>query len=569
MDAQSTKLQRALLLRHFLDRLLDSELVSRQAEARVTLAQILAALTIPGFVISALLINKYASLAAESSSLAYLAALNDKCRFLYFSMVVMGFVTVVEWDALFPDRRDFLILSPLPVSSRTLFTAKVQSLLLFLLLFSAFVNLIPAILFPFIAAGGSIIFLFRFAFSHVMCVLAGNTFVFLSLIAIQGLLMNLFSPGAFRRISRLVQLLLLIFLLTVFFVMPGIAFTQLRQNPRALAVFPPAWFLGLYETLLRGRTVEFAGLTRQALEGLALAGFGFALTYLASYRRHLRRTLEGERIGAREKARWRESLGSLAQRIAFQNPGERAVFNFVRRTLFDSEKHRVCLGAYFGVGMAFVAMGVITVFARSGYGAVHELRGEFLSIPLVLGFFTLVGMRVVFAFPSQLGANWIFRLTEQKDKQPYLTGVHRAMVAFGVLPILATVAPFCIWAWGWRTACLHVSFVFVLMLLLMEVLLIRLDKIPFTCTYLPGKANLKLMFLPYIFAFTTYAYTMTSLELRLLRRPALMAGFIAAGSFLLAASVLRRRRKLRERSSFVYEMSPLPVAEPLSLSRWG
>ena len=567
MSTPSTKTQRALLLQHFLDRFFDSELVSRQSEARVTLAQILAALTIPGFVISALLITKYAAFAAESSLMAYLAALNDECRFLFFSMVVMGFVTVVEWDTLFPDRRDFLILSPLPLSSRTLFTAKVQSLFYFLLLFSAFVNLIPAILFPFIAGGGSIFFMFRFAFSHVTCVLAGNTFVFLSLIAIQGLLMNLFGPGAFRKISRLVQLLLLIFLLTVFFVIPGISFTYLRQNPRALAVFPPAWFLGMHETLLRGWMTEFAGLARRALAALAIAGFGFVLTYLVSYRRQLRRILEGERVGACQKPRWRESLGTLIQRVVFHSPGERAVFSFVRRTLFQSEKHRVCLGAYFGVGMAFVAMGVITVFARNGYGAVHELRGEFLSIPMVLGFFTLVGMRVVFAFPSQLGANWIFRITEQEEKQPYLTGVHKAMFVLGVLPILAIVGPFSFWAWGWRTAGLHVAFVLVMSLILIEILLYRLDKIPFTCTYLPGKANLKLMFLPYIFAFTTYSYTMTTLELRLLKRPALLVTFVVAALLVLAASVLRRHRKLKGGKSFVYDMSPLQVAEPLSLSR--
>ena len=30
-------------------------------------------------------------------------------------MAAMGFMTVLEWDALFPDRRDFTILIPLPI----------------------------------------------------------------------------------------------------------------------------------------------------------------------------------------------------------------------------------------------------------------------------------------------------------------------------------------------------------------------------------------------------------------------------------------------------------------------
>jgi hypothetical protein len=402
----------------------------------------------------------------------------------------------------------------------------------------------------------------------LVSVFAGNAFVFLSLITIQGMLMNLLRPGAFRKISRLVQLVILISLLTVFFVMPTASYGTLRQNPRVLAIFPPAWFLGLYETLLRGRTQEFARLTEQALGGLAFAGMGFMVTYLVSYKRQATRILEGERVGTHGRARWRECLGMRMQRIAFRSPGERAVFNFIRGTLFNSEKHRICLGAYFGVGMAFVAMGIITVFARHGFGAVHELRRELLSIPLVLTFFTLVGMRVVFAFPAQLAANWIFRLTEQNEKQPYLAGVHKAMLLLGVTPILMVTAPLSIWSWGWHRAGIHLIFDLLVSLLLMEVLLFRLDKIPFTCTYLPGRANLKVMLLPYVIAFTTYAYTMTSLELRLMRRPTLFVAFVIAAVLALVA-VSNRRHRLRRCRSFIYDVSPLKVAEPLTLSHWS
>ncbi len=570
MTSQTAGFQRALLVRHFLDRFFDSELVSRQAEARVTLAQVLAVLTVPGFVISALLINKYAELAVlagGSGSLAYLATLNDKCRFLFFAMVVMGFVAVVEWDTLFPDRADFLILSPLPVSSRTLFIAKVQSLFLFLLLFSAFVNLFPAMLFPLLVGRGSVLYLGRFIFSHVLSVFAASAFVFLSLIAVQGLLMNFLAPRAFRMLSRLVQLLVLIFLLTCFFTMPLVSFHLLQQNPLALRVFPPAWFLGLYETLLGGGTLECGWLARQALGGLSLAGLGFAATYWISYRKQVRTVLEAERTGARGRARWRELLGMQVQRLAFRSPEERAAFNFVRQTLLHSEKHRLCLGAWFGVGVAFVAMGLITVFARHGSQAIHELRTELLSIPLVLTFFTLVGMRVVFAFPAQLGSNWIFRLTEQQVKQPYLAGVRKAMIFLGVLPVLAAAGAFSTWAWGPRAACMHMFFVSIVSALLAEALLFRLDKIPFTCTYLPGKANLKLMLLPYIFAFTTYAYSLSTLERRLIPRPDLFVAFICALTLALAVLVSYRLRRLRGQRSFVYDMSPLPVAEPLRLSQ--
>jgi hypothetical protein len=211
-------------------------------------------------------------------------------------------------------------------------------------------------------------------------------------------------------------------------------------------------------------------------------------------------------------------------------------------------------------------MGIITVFSRHGYGTIHNLHVELLSIPLVLIFFALVGMRVVFALPASLAANWIFRLTETEDRGPCLAGVRKAMFLLGVLPVLAIVTPFCVRAWGWRTTGLHMVFVVILALLLMEVLTCRLNKIPFTCTYLPGKANLKLMFIPYSIAFTTYAYTMTGLERRLLQKPGQFATFVLMASLVLAALAAYRSRKLRRLGSFVYDVAPLQAAEPLNLS---
>src|SRR5437867_4368435 len=59
----------------------------------------------------------------------------DRYVFVCYSMVVMGFVMTFKWDSLFPDRRDYLILTPLPISLQEFFAAKVISLCGFLLLF--------------------------------------------------------------------------------------------------------------------------------------------------------------------------------------------------------------------------------------------------------------------------------------------------------------------------------------------------------------------------------------------------------------------------------------------------
>ena len=53
---------------------------------------------------------------------------SDRCLYLSFSMLVMGAVTVIEWDALFPDRWDYATRMPLPIHSRTIFLGKVGAL---------------------------------------------------------------------------------------------------------------------------------------------------------------------------------------------------------------------------------------------------------------------------------------------------------------------------------------------------------------------------------------------------------------------------------------------------------
>ena len=42
-------------------------------------------------------------------------------------MLVVGLFAVLSWDSTFPDRRDVLVLAPLPIRARTLFLAKVAA----------------------------------------------------------------------------------------------------------------------------------------------------------------------------------------------------------------------------------------------------------------------------------------------------------------------------------------------------------------------------------------------------------------------------------------------------------
>ncbi len=553
--------QRALLVGHFLRRFFVSEQGPRPIETQVTLIQVLGLVASPGIVIMYQLFKKYALMPPQSVSAAHLASLNERCLFLYFSMVVIGFVAVLEWNSMFPDRRDYLILGPMPIKEGTLFVAKAASLCILLLLFSVFANAVPAVLYPLFASSGSV----RFIISHSLSIFAANAFVFFACISVQGLLLNIFSRRLFESVSRLVQLILLISLLSVFFIMPTVSFNELRKNTHLLNAFAPAWFLGLYETLLVGSTPEFVPLARRALEALAVAGVGFSLSYVLAYKRQLRRTLEATPTTFLTKHP--NQLFGLFQTVFLKRSRERAIFLFVAKTLARSEMHRTYLGAYFGTGLAFVVMGVVSVLYRHGTAGFRVVSWELLSIPLVMSFFVLLGVRVVFSLPSSLPANWLFRLADGNSVSECLSGAWKAMLFLGTAPVLILLLPCYASWWGWRTALLHTSYCLVLAMLLMDILMIRLDKIPFTCANSPGKANLKVWWPAYLLGFSNYAYTMTALEQQLFRKPLMFIFFLAVAVVLLSLTAFYRHHRVAKLSGLRYEAEVPEFLVLLDLNR--
>ena len=89
---------------------------------------------------------------------------------------------------------------------------------------------------------------------------------------------------------------------------------------------------------------------------------------------------------------------------------------------------------------------------------------------------------------------------------------------------------------------MHALFCGLLVVLLAEILSLGLDKVPFTCTYMPGKGKIVKLWPLYLSIFSFYTGGMASLETQLFRR----GGFSKAiGIFLVLAAVasfFRRRR---------------------------
>ena len=175
-------------------------------------------------------------------------------------------------------------------------------------------------------------------------------------------------------------------------------------------------------------------------------GVAATLTYLAGAARVRRRELESPAAVMREPAALR-ALRWVTSHVMVPGPTETAVVAFVVNTIRRNQGFPLLLAVYVGIALTVVvaAIGFTRLGAGAGDGTVigpilrrrlftgkqrpglDVLSAALLSVPLVLSFFTLVGLRILFTIPSELPANWVFRMTEQKDTARYLRGVRHVM----------------------------------------------------------------------------------------------------------------------------------------------
>ena len=167
----------------------------------------------------------------------------------------------------------------------------------------------------------------------------------------------------------------------------------------------------------------------------------------------------------------------------------------------------------------------------------------------------------------ELQANWIFRLTESGSPGAYFSAVRKVMICYVLAPV--ALAPFPVYGalWGWRAACMHLLLVVLILLILMERLLSGLDQIPFTSSYFPGKANIKVKFGLYWVLFVTLTFVVTHIEAWLLHRPLKLLAVALLLSGWLCREVVKRRRREAELPGLSYEQRPDWGVITLGLSR--
>lgn len=557
------------LARLFFGRFLENDLICLDGDTTATLSNILALLAAPGVILPVLEHFIYARFPGSPLYIWDFRSLQEKAFYVCFSMTVLGIVIALEWDSLIPDRRDFTVLRPFPIRLRTLLASKAAALAAFWGVFTLLINGFSSLTFPMVVVqDGGFARLAWFIRCHALAVLAGNAFVFLAILALQGLLMNLLGWRWYRRVSPYAQLLLIAGCLVMFLSLSRLtgAIDPAKPATTAQLWYPPAWFVGLYQHDLGWGQPVFTALADRAWQALGIAALVAAATFALGYRLHMRRLLEVVESSPAAPGRLAGLLTNLTHRVLVRTPSERAAFHFVRQTTLRSRRHRGLLAAWAGAGFALVfhsIAGAIGTGANSTWW--QSQHGPLLAVPLVLSFFALCGLRYVFTMPAELPANWLFQVSGRPDINEYIGGVRKAVVLVGIVPLFAMLLPVYAALWGWMAGCVHIIFGFVIALLLMEALLAGFAKLPFTCSYVPGKANVKSLWALYVFAFVIYVSVFSGAELLILQEPSRIVWLFVFAAMCKACLYLYRRRIPAEDLAIVFDERPAPAVQTLDL----
>jgi hypothetical protein len=536
---------------------------------------VLTFLAMPGGFVSLLLLNKYATLLQWLRGMTHVDVLAssfpDEYFFIVLSMTVTGAVAVWRWDTILPDRRDYINLVPLPISTRTIFFANLVAVLFLAGLVAIDVNAMSCVLFPAVVAATQNKFAFfaRFAAVHAAGVILSSIFAFFAVFCVLGVLMAILPPRAFRRASAYVRGLVVVYLVTLLctsFAIPALLQQIKGPAPQWTLLLPSSWFLGLCQSWRGRANPALMELSRLVFPGIITVVVIALSSYAIAYRRHFVRIAEIAEAPTTVHTLQSSRLSIFLSRFFLRSPVQKSCFGFVWKTLLRSEAHRLVLTGVGGLALVLASQALLNAFQGAESAREAALSSSALSIPFLLSFLIIIGLRVVFDVPAELRSNWIFQLMLDPDQQE-CGSLARKVILSAIFPLLLIVT-FPVYAYleGVGVAVLHTCFALIWSILLTNIVLTRFRKLPFTCTFPVFKQHSIVILLSFCFGYLIYAVSLPEFELSALMQPVRMIGlvpFMLAAWYVphyLARSATEIERKL------IFEESPTRTIEALRLS---
>lgn len=500
-----------LLTQHFLQRFLENDLLSPDADHHDAIAMVCGGLLTLGLFLSVFISLKFLFMLFPSPGRIAVLAVGDRLVFVTLAMIVLAFVAVATWDALSLDPRDTAILGTLPIERAVMARAKLRAIAILAGGFSLVASVLSSVFHPTLMVARlpvGIIPGLMLIIVHLLITLSAGVFGFASVLAVRELLRATLG-WRFTRVSTGLQATLIVVLVASFLLLPAIL-SRARNDPSVARLLPPIWFVGLQEALV-GQLV--ADLPRPALpprfasqEDRAAARYREASAWLRplAWRavgaltislvvavtayfwncRSLPLPLVGHRAVRYRRPRL---LTRVMMLTTLRHPATRAGFFFTVHCLLRSGPHRVVMA-----GCTAVALALSTVLLGAGGRTpavglpevpVYVFATQTISLAVML-----FGFVHATRLPADVAANRLFRIAWIADGTRYVAGVRRAAVAAIILPVVLMLVPPGAYLMGWQAALMHAVTGVVLGAALLTVLLMfRSSQLPLVATYAPAE----------------------------------------------------------------------------------
>jgi len=408
-----------LLVRHFLERFFNHETASPDGDGKTRLVQLAFAAGLPGLMVAVYLWPIYHPVIVYPphpntvpGPPPYWVQLNHHFFFVIYSFVVMGLITVFEWDLFFPDLLDIQVMGTLPIRQGRVFMGRVAAICLLIVGFLFDANFLAPIILPMSTDPPS---LMRLETGHVAAVATSGLFAAFSIVAAQSVLLALLGERLFRKVSLLLQgaaVTGLVMLLLLFPVLSGVTPSLLQSGNRAALFFPPYWFLGIYQNVLGGpssipqfRTLQTIGWMAMAIV-LATAICIYPIAYL----RRVKHLVEGA-VTRRNRNNALRPANAAAHTLLVRQPIGRAVFHFINQTLLRLPRYRIYLVLYGGVGLSVMIATVLRLNVEHGQLRAGASADGIRAGVGIVAFWVTVGLRSAFVSSGNQRGGWVFRFT--------------------------------------------------------------------------------------------------------------------------------------------------------------
>jgi len=536
-----------LLVRLFSRRFFENDLLAPDIDLRPTAIWLLAALAMPPILWTVKSIVPYGLMAIHGYALMETMSWFDKSLLMMLAMVSAGIVTVLSWEALLVDRRDALVLGALPVPSLPIVAAKAAAIGRLFVVVAA-LNLPAAFILSLAVYGHWGFFLMlRAIAAHVIAVTAASVAASIALTTALVAVTSLFEGRWLRIMTVAVQAAVLAVLAGLVIGIqwsPALLAAARQGDPSllgAVAYWPPAWFVGLYQQILGaspGRDV-FAPLAERALITLGVATLVGVPVTLWLWRRALSQLVSAaaEPVGS--------DLRSLARHVPrwLARPArDRAFLQFFLTVLWRSPRHRLALLTGFGLSAMVALQGTLVLTSRA---TVSRWLTEF-AVPVLVLLCLMAFLRWLLLLPAELPASWLLGLASPAPGPLVRRAVSRVMWLLVVAPptVLALVLSW--WQGGVVSALAHATLVAAFGLCLVERALAKVTFMPFATEYMPGRSNLKARWPVHAVVLLVVVPTLAEIERTLVARPSTAFAVIATILLAVAGLAATNRRRTHD-----------------------